>query len=95
MCGTTDASENFLGYYTKYGDGAADIEPLIKLTKTELRSIAKELGVPEKIITKKSSPELMARQDAESELGVSYDLLDRLLTKNKMAEHKRRPPASP
>jgi NAD+ synthase len=95
VCGTTDASENFLGYYTKYGDGAADIEPLINLTKTELRLIAKELGVPENIITKKSSPELMARQDAETELGVSYELLDRLLTKNKMAEHKRRPPASP
>ena len=95
VCGTTDASENFLGYCTKYGDGAADIEPLIKLTKTELRSIAKELGVPENIITKKSSPELMARQDAEKELGISYELLDRLLTKNKMAEHKRRPPASP
>ena len=95
VCGTTDASENFLGYYTKYGDGAADIEPLIKLTKTELRSIAKELGVPKNIIAKKSSPELMAKQDAERELGISYELLDSLLTKNKMAEHKRRPPASP
>lgn len=95
VCGTTDASENFLGYYTKYGDGAADIEPLIKLTKTELRSMARELGVPEKIIRKKSSPDLMAGRDAEEELGVSYEVLDRLLTKSKMAEHKRKPPVSP
>jgi NAD+ synthase len=43
VCGTTDASEDFLGYYTKYGDGAADIEPLINLTKTDLKSMAKEL----------------------------------------------------
>jgi NAD+ synthase len=95
VCGTTDASENFLGYYTKYGDGAADIEPLIKLTKTEVKSMAKELGVHEKIIRKKSSPNLKAGHDAEEELGVSYEMLDRLLAKNKMAEHKKKPPVSP
>ena len=95
VCGTTDASENFLGYYTKYGDGAADIEPLIKLTKTEVKSIAKELGVSEKIIRKKSSPNLKAAHDAEEELGISYEVLDRLLAKNKMAEHKKKPPVSP
>ena len=95
VCGTTDASEDFLGYYTKYGDGAADIEPLIKLTKTEVKSMAKELGVHEKIIRKKSSPNLKAGHDAEEELGVSYEMLDRLLAKNKMTEHKKKPPVSP
>lgn len=95
VCGTTDASENFLGYYTKYGDGAADIEPLIKLTKTEVKSMAKELGVYEKIVGKKSSPNLRTAHDAEEELGVSYEMLDRLLVKNKMAEHKKKPPVSP
>ena len=95
VCGTTDGSEYFLGYYTKYGDGAADFEPLIKLTKTEVRSMAKELGVPGNIIGKKSSPELMTGIDAEGELGISYELLDTLLAKNKMSEHKRNPPVSP
>lgn len=95
VCGTTDASENFLGYYTKYGDGAVDIEPIIHVTKTDLKLIARELGVPERIITKKSSPNLMAKHDAEEELGVQYEFLDKLLMKNKMTEHKRNPPASP
>jgi len=95
VCGTTDASENFLGYYTKYGDGAADIEPLINLTKTDLKSMAKELGVPDNIIKKKPSPSLVADQSAEDELGLSYEIVDRLLRKNKLAEHKRKLPASP
>ena len=95
VCGTTDASENFLGYYTKYGDGGVDIEPLINLTKTEVRSMAKELDINERIIRKKSSPHLKAGHDAEEELGVSYEMLDRLLAKNKMAEHKKKPPVSP
>lgn len=95
VCGTTDASENFLGYYTKYGDGAADIEPIINVTKTDLRSMAKELGVPGNIIRKKPSPNLVGDQTAEDELGLSYETVDRLLRKNRLAEHKRKPPASP
>jgi NAD+ synthase len=95
VCGTTDASENFLGYFTKHGDGAVDIEPLINVTKTDLKAMAGELGVPENIIGKRSSPNLMASHDAEEELGVSYESLDKLLTKNRMTEHKRNAPASP
>jgi NAD+ synthase len=95
VCGTTDASENFMGYYTKHGDGAADIEPIIKVTKSDLKVMARELGVPESIILKKSSPNLMMEHDAEEELGVSYELLDRLLKRNRITEHKRKPPASP
>lgn len=95
VCGTTDASENFMGYYTKHGDGAVDIEPIIKVTKSDLKVMARELGVPESIILKKSSPNLMIEHDAEEELGVSYELLDKLLNRNKITEHKRKPPASP
>ena len=95
VCGTTDASENFLGYYTKYGDGAADIEPIINVTKTDLRPIAKALGVPDNIIKKNPSPNLVANQSAEDELGVSYETLDRLLAKSRLAAHKRSPPAAP
>jgi len=95
VCGTTDASENFMGYYTKHGDGAADIEPIIKVTKSDLKVMARELGVPESIILKKPSPNLMIEHDAEEELGVSYELLDKLLNRNRITEHKRKPPASP
>ena len=95
VCGTTDASENFLGYFTKHGDGAADIEPVIKVTKSDLKVMARELGVPENIIRKKSSPNLLMKHDAEEELGVSYELLDKLLNRNRITEHKRTPPASP
>jgi len=94
VCGTTDASENFLGYYTKYGDGAADIEPVIHVTKTDLKLMARELGVPERIIVKKSSPNLLLKHDAEEELGVKYEFLDKLLMKNRMTAHKRKEPAS-
>jgi len=95
VCGTTDASENFLGYFTKYGDGAVDLEPIIKVTKSDLKIIAKELGVPDSIIKKRSSPNLLAKHDAEEELGVSYAFLDKLLGMNRGTEHKRNAPASP
>lgn len=95
VCGTTDASENFMGYFTKHGDGAADIEPIIKVTKSDLKVMARELGVPESIVRKKSSPNLMMKGDAEEELGVSYELLDKLLNRSKITEHKRTRPPSP
>ena len=95
VSGTTDASENFLGYFTKYGDGAVDIEPIIKVTKSDLKAMAKELGVPESIIQKKSSPNLMMEHDAEEEIGVTYAVLDKLLNRSRLSEHKRNPPAAP
>ena len=95
VCGTTDASENFLGYFTKHGDGGADIEPILKVTKSDLKVMANELGVPSNIIRKKSSPNLIMKHNAEEELGVSYELLDKLLNRNRITEHKRNPPAAP
>ena len=95
VCGTTDASENFLGYFTKHGDGAVDLEPIIKVTKSDLKVMARKLGVPESIIRKKSSPNLLMKHDAEEELGVTYEVLDKLLVKNEATEHKRKPPPSP
>jgi NAD+ synthase len=95
VSGTTDASENFLGYFTKHGDGACDLEPIIKVTKSDLKVMARELGVPERIIQKKSSPNLMMKHDAEEELGITYAVLDRLLERTRLSEHKRNPPASP
>jgi len=79
VCGTTDKSEAMLGYFTKWGDGAADIEPIMDLFKTQVRQLARHLGVPEEIIEKPPTPALLPGQTAEGELGLSYDVLDLIL----------------
>lgn len=79
VVGTGDKSEIMLGYFTKFGDGACDLQPLADLYKTSVRDLAKQLGIPEKIRSKPSSPELWPRQTAESELGLGYDKIDMIL----------------
>jgi NAD+ synthase len=79
VLGTSDKSEFFIGYFTKYGDGAADLEPIVSLYKTQLREFAKILDVPSDIIAKKSSPQLWADHTAEGELGISYEEIDSIL----------------
>lgn len=79
VLGSTDRSEQILGYYTKFGDGAADVVPITHLHKTQVRGLAKHLGVPYHIYNKKSSPHLWPGHDAEDELGASYDTVDRIL----------------
>lgn len=79
VLGSSDKSEYNIGYFTKYGDGASDITPIISLYKLQVRGIAKFLGVPENIITKKSSPYLWRDHEAESELGTTYEEIDSTL----------------
>jgi NAD+ synthase len=79
VVGTADKSELQLGYFTKYGDGGADIFPIADLYKTEVREFAKYLGVPEAIIRKKSSARIWRGQTAEGEIGVQYDKIDMVL----------------
>lgn len=79
VVGTGDKSELLLGYFTKYGDGASDFMPIADLYKTQVRELGKYLGVPEQITLKKSSPRLWAGQMAETELGLSYDIIDPIL----------------
>ena len=76
VCGTSNRSEYLLGYCTKFGDNAADIQPLIHLYKTEVYGIARELGIPEPIIKKVPSAGLWAGQSDEGEIGLSYDEID-------------------
>jgi NAD+ synthase len=79
VVGPADKSELQLGYFTKYGDGGADIFPIADLYKTEVRKIAKYMEVPQHIIEKQSSARLWKGQTAEGEIGVSYETIDRIL----------------
>jgi NAD+ synthase len=79
VVGTTDKSELKIGYYTKHGDGAADIFPLADLYKTEVRELGRYLCLPKNITEKKSSPGLWKYHIAEQEIGLSYELVDKIL----------------
>ena len=79
VLGSSDKSEYLIGYFTKFGDGASDITPIVSLYKLQVREIAKYLGVPENVITKKSSPHLWKGHEAENEFGVSYEEVDSIL----------------
>ena len=79
VLGSSDKSEFNIGYFTKFGDGAADLLPIVSLYKTQVREIAKYLGVDENIISKKSSPHLWLNHEAEHEIGVEYAEIDVIL----------------
>ena len=79
VLGSSDKSEYLIGYFTKHGDGAADLTPIISLYKLQVREIAKFLGVPQKVIEKKSSPHLWKEHGAEKEIGASYEEIDSIL----------------
>jgi NAD+ synthase len=79
VCGSSDKSETMMGYFTKWGDVAADIHPLMDLYKTQVRHLARHLGLPEEIVSKPSTPALWPGQLAEDELGMKYEQLDLVL----------------
>lgn len=79
VLGSGDKSEYLMGYFTKYGDGGADIFPIISLYKLQIRKIAEFLGVPKNVIDKKSSPHLWKNHLAETEIGLTYEEIDPIL----------------
>ena len=79
VCGSSDKSETMMGYFTKWGDVAADISPLMDLYKTQVRKLAAHLGFPAKLSAKPSTPALWPNQLAETELGIKYEKLDLIL----------------
>jgi len=79
VCGSSDKSETMMGYFTKWGDAAADIAPLMDLYKTQVRQLALYIGLPEEIATKPSTPALWPGHLAEEELGIKYETLDLVL----------------
>jgi len=79
VAGTGNRSELAIGYFTKYGDGGVDFEPLGMLYKCEVKKIARILKIPEKIINKPPSAGLWPDQTDEGEMGITYDELDEIL----------------
>ena len=79
VAGTDNKTESFTGYFTKYGDGGVDILPISHLLKRQVRAMARELGVPEEIITKPPSAGLWEGQTDEGEMGITYEELDTII----------------
>jgi NAD+ synthase len=79
VAGTSDKSELQIGYFSKFGDGAADIMPIAGLYKTQVRSLARYLDIPTVIVEKKSSPRFWDNHLAEEELGMDYETIDQIL----------------
>lgn len=110
VVGTGNKSEATVGYFTKYGDGGVDLLPIGNLVKQEVRELADHLGVPQPILDKPPSAGLWGGQTDETEMGITYEVLDRYILTgeapppvaqriqemNRRSEHKRRlPPAGP
>ncbi len=79
VLGTSNKTEILLGYSTIFGDNASSINPLGDLYKCQVVQLARQLGVPQRVIDKKPSADLWPGQSDEDELGFSYALADEIL----------------
>ena len=79
VIGTSNKSELLIGYSTRWGDNAHDINPIGDLYKTQVWEMAEFVGVPERIVKKKPSADLWPGQTDEGEIGLSYRTLDQIL----------------
>lgn len=105
VAGTGNRSEAYMGYFTKWGDGAHDFNPIADLTATEIFAFLRYLNAPKSIIEKAPSAGLFDGQTDEKEMGVTYRAIDEYLTEgtgseedlaiirryHSRSEHKRRP----
>ena len=82
VVGTGNKSESFVGYFTKWGDGGYDFNPIANYTVTEVYELAKYLNVPDKIINKAPSDGLSGATD-EDRLGVTYAQIDEYIENGK------------
>jgi NAD+ synthase len=79
VIGTGNKTESYLGYTTLFGDSACALNPIGDLYKTQVRQLARAIGVPEVILAKPPSADLWPGQTDEGELGFTYARVDRLL----------------
>ncbi len=80
VLGTENKTEHLLGYFTRFGDEASDIEPIIGLYKTQVMQLASYLEIPEKIIQKTPTAGMWSGQTDEEEFGFTYEEADQILT---------------
>lgn len=80
VCGTENKSEHLLGYFTRFGDGASDIEPIQHLYKTQIYQLAKYLKVPQEIINQSPTAGLWQGQTDEGQFGFTYQEADQVLS---------------
>jgi NAD+ synthase len=106
VAGTGNRSEGYMGYFTKWGDGAHDFNPIADLTVTEIYEFLRYLGAPEAVLTKAPSAALFDGQTDELEMGITYRAIDAFLLDgtvtesdkaiidryHRVSEHKRRLP---
>ena len=106
VVGTGNRSERYMGYFTKWGDGAFDLNPIADLTATEIFEFLRYLKAPLNIIEKAPSVGLFEGQTDEEEMGVTYKAIDEYITTgetdahsktiidcyHRVSEHKRRMP---
>jgi NAD+ synthase len=83
VAGTGNRSERTMGYFTKWGDGACDFNPIADLTVREVYQLLRFLGVPQKIMEKAPSAGLFEGQTDEKDMGITYDEIDDYLLENK------------
>jgi len=79
VCGTSNKTETMIGYFTKWGDAACDIQPLAGLYKSQVYRLARDLGIPDEIIEKTPTADLWEGQTDEGEIGMTYAELDAVL----------------
>ena len=106
VAGTSNRSERYTGYFTKWGDAACDFNPIADLTCTEVLEFLRYLDAPISIIEKAPSAGLVEGQTDEAEMGVTYASLDNFLMTGQVSaqddaiinrlhsvsHHKRKPP---
>ena len=90
VAGTGNRSEATVGYFTKWGDGAYDFNPIADLTVTEIFEFDRFLGVPDEIIDKAPSAGLWDGQTDEGELGITYAAIDKYLLKGEASDSDRK-----
>ena len=89
VAGTGNRSERYMGYFTKWGDGGFDFDPIADLTVTEVYEFLEYLDAPRSIIEKAPSAGLFEGQTDEQEMGVTYAAIDRFLLTGEANEHDR------
>ncbi len=89
VAGTGNRSEAYMGYFTKWGDGAYDFNPIADLTVTEIYEFLRYLTAPQSIIDKAPSAGLFEGQTDEQEMGVTYAAIDRYLLTGEANEHDK------